>query len=237
MRRKQSEPIWSTRYSLKLFKEQNNLEVQQLFPFFFLQVDGLYKISGPRFSSIIAYCDQKTMGGGWTVIQRRQDGTVDFNRTWNDYSKGFGRLETEFWFGNENIHDLTKISEAPKKSSLLINMKMRGKTIPVYAKYSVFHIGDAATKYVLDISGFSGNASNANMAFHNNMKFTTFDQDNDNIGGNCAIKWKGGWWYNNCYRVHLNGPYNIPGFTDNVMWNWDTKEYLDFAEMKIRRNI
>ena len=196
----------------------------------------MYKISGPRFSSIIGYCDQKTMGGGWTVIQRRQYGTVDFNRNWKDYSNGFGHLETEFWFGNENIHDLTKPSEAPKRSTLLINMKLKGKTTPVYAKYSSFSIGDAAGKYVLAISGFSGNASNTDMAYHNKMKFSTFDQDNDKRSTNCAKICKGGWWYNSCYRVHLNGPYNIPGFTDNMMWNWDSKEYLSFVEMKTRRN-
>ena len=179
------------------------------------------------------------MGGGWTVIQRRQDGTVDFQRNWNDYSNGFGHLETEFWFGNKNIHDLTKPSEAPKKATLLINMKLRGKTIPVYAKYSNFTIGDAASKYVLEISGFSGNASKPYMAGHNKMKFTTFDQDNDILSsGNCASTRKGGWWFAGCLDVHLNGPYNIPGYVYNMMWNWSSKpkEYLSFVEMKIRQN-
>ena len=177
------------------------------------------------------------MGGGWTVIQRRQDGTVNFNRNWNNYSNGFGHLKTEFWFGNENIHDLTKPSVAPKKSTLLINMITRGKTIPVFAKYSSFSIGNAASKFVLNISGFSGNASNTHMANQNKMKFSTYDQDNDRWGSNCASRYKGGWWYNNCFVVNLNAPYNIPG-THNVVWNLRVKpkEYLSFVEMKIRRN-
>ena len=209
-------------------------------PLYFTQVDGLYKINGPRFSTIMAYCDQKTMGGGWTVIQRRQDGSVDFHRNWHDYTNGFGHLETEFWFGNENIHDLTKRTEAPKNSTLLINMKMKGETIPVFAKYSSFHIGDAASKYVLNISGFSGNVSSENLRYHNGKRFSTYDQDNDSNDGNCAAVCNGGWWYGDCFKVHLNGPYyKTPGFSYYMTWNHDTnpRAYPLFVEMKIKRNL
>lgn len=44
---------------------------------------------------------------GWTVVQRRTNGTVDFYRGWDDYRNGFGDLRGEFWLGNEKIHQLT----------------------------------------------------------------------------------------------------------------------------------
>lgn len=35
-------------------------------------------------------------GGGSTVIQRRVDGSVDFDQTWNKYEQGFGDMESEY---------------------------------------------------------------------------------------------------------------------------------------------
>ena len=53
-----------------------------------------------------ARCDMETDGGGWLVIQKRINGSVDFYRNWTDYVYGFGDLEGEFWYGLENIHAL-----------------------------------------------------------------------------------------------------------------------------------
>ena len=138
---------------------------------------------------------------------------MDFRKNWNDYKDGFGNLEGEFWFGNENIHDLTKPSFAPKKSQLLINMRMKGKLLPEYVKYSTFEINDEATKYVLKINGFSGNVTYnpRGLDHNNNQRFSTIDSDNDKWSDNCATKngGGGGWWYGSCSYVQLNGQYKF----------------------------
>ena len=80
---------------------------------------GVYSIDPDSKGSFDVYCDMRTDGGGWTVFQRRQDGSVDFYRGWNDYKSGFGQLTAEFWLGNDKIHRLT----ASRASSLRVELE------------------------------------------------------------------------------------------------------------------
>jgi len=74
---------------------------------------------------------------------------------------------------------------------------------------------------------------------HNNMPFTTKDQDNDLHLENCAQKFTGAWWYRACHVVNLNGLY-LGGTTNDlgkgVVWEkWKGFYYsLKRTEMKIR---
>nr|KAG5690540.1 hypothetical protein BaRGS_014673 [Batillaria attramentaria] len=61
---------------------------------------GVYTVYLSYNISIPVYCDMDTDGGGWTVIQRRLDGSVDFYRPWDQYEKTFGNLNGEFWLGD-----------------------------------------------------------------------------------------------------------------------------------------
>ncbi|XP_069106248.1 fibrinogen-like protein A isoform X1 [Argopecten irradians] len=114
---------------------------------------GVYRMTLTPGRSDDVYCDMDTAGGPWTVIQNRQDGTVDFYRNWTEYQTGFGDLDGEFWAGLDIIHLLTLSG-----SILRINL-MSWKNDVKYAQYRDFRVGDASSKYRLSVSGFSGNVS------------------------------------------------------------------------------
>ena len=193
---------------------------------------GVYTIQPDNQPAFQAYCDMETDGGGWTVFQRRMDGSVDFNRYWTDYQQGFGNLIGEFWLGLEKIHRLTS-----NATELRVDLgDFQGNS--AYAQYTNFSVGDSASKYILTATGYSGTARNS-LARHNGQRFTTRDQDNDASSINCAQSNEGGWWYWDCFDSNLNGPYRSEpqvSTGDGVMWGgWRGFRYsLKFTEMKLR---
>ena len=182
------------------------------------------------------YCDMSTNGGGWTVFQRRMDGTVDFYRNWTTYAKGFGDLDGEFWLGLDKIHRLTAASSI----SLRIELKDFDGA-ERFAQYSLFKVGNAVTKYTMNVSGYSGNAGDS-MSSHSNTKFSTRDQDNDKWPpGECAIRGKAGWWYTSCHVSNLNGLYLVGkhyNAGEGVNWYQFRGHLYSLytTEMKIKRN-
>ncbi|XP_076063335.1 fibrinogen C domain-containing protein 1-B-like isoform X2 [Oratosquilla oratoria] len=143
------------------------------------------------------FCDQETDGGGWTVIQRRDDlpPYEDFYRTWIEYEKGFGDVEGEHWLGLENIHHLTSHS----LQELRINLSDFDNATR-WAKYGFFHVRDSDSKYVMNCGRYTGDAGDS-LSGHSGYKFTTHDSDNDGHGENCAVEFKGAWWYTACHKL------------------------------------
>ncbi|XP_019861056.1 PREDICTED: fibrinogen C domain-containing protein 1-like [Amphimedon queenslandica] len=197
---------------------------------------GVYPITpddGPAFQ---VYCDMETHGGGWTVFQRRQDGSVDFYRYWTDYENGFGDLTGEFWLGLSKIHRLTKEGSNTLRVDLgdFSNNK-------AYAKYSTFNVSDGSTEYTLTAEGYSGTAGNS-LAYHSGKKFSTRDRDNDKLSNTCPQQREGAWWFEHCNYSHLNGRYYTnptdASGENGINWRgWKGNSYsLKFSEMKTRRN-
>ncbi|PFX13812.1 fibrinogen-like protein A [Stylophora pistillata] len=197
---------------------------------------GVYSVDPDGQGRFDVYCDMCTDGGGWTVFQRRQDGSVDFYRGWGDYKAGFGQLTGEFWLGNDKIHRLT----ACRCSTLRVELEDWSST-KVYAKYGKFDIGDEQTQYRLRVGSYSGTAGDS-LSWHNDMAFTTKDRDNDKVirSGyftNCAVRHTGAWWYNACYQSNLNGKYLGNHKNDRaVTWRHFNGKYLSMksTEMKLR---
>lgn len=191
------------------------------------------------------YCDMNTEGGGWTVIQNRQDGSVDFGRKWNPYKEGFGNIATndegkkycglpgEYWLGNDKISQLTNMGP----TELLIEME-DWKGAKVKARYGGFTIQNEARKYQISVDKYKGTAGNAlmdgasqlvgenkTMTIHNSMFFSTYDRDNDgwvntDPAKQCSKEDGGGWWYNRCHAANPNGRYYWGG-----QYSWDMAKH------------
>ena len=174
-----------------------------------------------------------TDGGGWTVFQRRLNGSVNFYRNWINYVRGFGNVSGEHWLGLSKIHRLTNGSVS---THLRIDLRDWSKASK-YATYSNFHIGGSATDYTLHVNGYIGTAGDS-LQYHNLRKFSTKDNDNDPGSDlHCAVLSTGAWWYNRCFHSNLNGVYG-DNTTHGIIWNtWKGSKYsLPFAEMKLRRD-
>ena len=175
----------------------------------------------------------ETDGGGWTVFQRRMDGSVDFYRNWDDYVHGFGNISEEHWLGLSKLH---RLANGSASTELRVDMEDK-EGVYGYAEYSSFYISGSSTDYTLHISGYSGSSGvGDSLAYHNGRKFTTKGNDNDIWSGNCADRYFGGWWYNNCHRSNLNGRYDDDSYGKGINWAaWRGVYYsLSFTEMKVR---
>ena len=115
--------------------------------------DGIYTIDpDDGMGSLEVRCDMTTDGGGWTVFQRRYDGSQGFFQGWEKYKAGFGNLVGEFWFGLDKIHRLTNSGQNVLRIDLM-NFNNRA----FYAKYESFSVAGESEQYRLTVGAFSRN--------------------------------------------------------------------------------
>uniref|UniRef100_A0A4W5KZF7 Tenascin C n=1 Tax=Hucho hucho TaxID=62062 RepID=A0A4W5KZF7_9TELE len=192
---------------------------------------GIYTIylGGEESQPIQVYCDMTTDGGGWMVFLRRQSGKLEFFRNWKNYTGGFGDINAEFWFGLANLHKMTTAGQY----ELRVDLRDNGES--AYAQYDKFTIAEPRSRYKIHIGGFSGTAGDS-MTYHQGRPFSTYDNDNDIAVTNCALSYKGAFWYKNCHRVNLMGRYGDDSHSKGINWfHWKGHEHsIQFAEMKIR---
>ncbi|CAH1246669.1 PRSS12 [Branchiostoma lanceolatum] len=217
---------------------------------------GVYKLAIDGVDGTVdVYCDMETAGGGWTVIQRRIDGSVDFDRTWDEYKEGFGDKSGEHWLGNEIINSLTN---QDKVYQLRVDLE-DWEDNSVFQQYSFFAIGNEVNEYQLQLSRETsgpmsdenqppvpfetqGNAGDS-MGDNHLADFSTEDADNDvHTSEHCSREYggDGGWWFTDCGASNLNGEYltceDECVFKKGVFWvDWRGASYsLKAVSMKIR---
>ncbi|VDI25806.1 Hypothetical predicted protein [Mytilus galloprovincialis] len=131
---------------------------------------GVYQIFPDKTKGVKAYCDMDTDNGGWTIIQKRYDGSVNFQRSWTEYENGFGNVKGEYWLGDS-------------------------------------------------------------LKYHNGMKFSAVDRDNDHDRNtNGCVKSSGPWWHNNCCKSALNN-----AIRDQWYWFHMKGRYARTTMMMIRK--
>nr|XP_019573781.1 PREDICTED: ficolin-2-like [Rhinolophus sinicus] len=197
-------------------------------------LSGWHTIYLPDCRPLTVLCDMDTDGGGWTVFQRRSDGSVDFYRDWAAYKQGFGSQLGEFWLGNDNIHALT----AQGTSELRVDLvDFEGNR--QFAKFTSFKMAGEAEKYKLVLGAFVEGSAGDSLTSHNNNAFSTKDQDNDRVAENCAVQYQGAWWYYDCHVSNLNGRYlggSHESFANGI--NWKSGKGYNYSykvsEMKVR---
>ncbi|XP_030289882.1 angiopoietin-related protein 3 [Sparus aurata] len=161
---------------------------------------GIYAIKPNQSEPFNVYCEMGSDGGS-TVIQRRVDGSVDFDQKWNKYETGFGDLEKDFWLGLKKIHSVTQ------QGVYILRIDLEDwKEEKHWAEYH-FSLEGPSKDYTLHVSHFSGNLPDA-MTNSTGMRFSAIDRHNDNQRNpNCARNYTGGWWFNACGETNPNGRY------------------------------
>lgn len=176
------------------------------------------------------------------VIQRRgsngNGNKVNFTRPWFDYKHGFGDLDKDFWYGNDNIYKLTNDPKTSPISLKIVLEDFEGNS--VVAEYATFRIESESSNYRIWIGGYTGNATDS-LSAHNGSKFSTYDIDNDSAPKccPCAPSYGGGWWFYSCFEANLNGEYHEdPEDNDyyrGIIWElWKGDYSLKTAKMMIR---
>uniref|UniRef100_A0A452GMP5 Fibrinogen C-terminal domain-containing protein n=1 Tax=Gopherus agassizii TaxID=38772 RepID=A0A452GMP5_9SAUR len=207
----------------------------------FIEVSGHKgRPAGPNPKPLLQVSDPALPLSCQQVFQKRFNGSVSFFRGWNDYRFGFGRADSEYWLGLQNIHLLT----LKRKYELRVDLEdFENNT--AWAKYADFSLSPHAISaeedgYTLHVGGFTDGGAGDSLSYHTGQKFSTFDRDQDLYVQNCAALSSGAWWFKSCHFSNLNGFY-LGGahlsYANGLNWaQWKGFYYsLRKSEMKIRR--
>uniref|UniRef100_A0A1I7YD22 Fibrinogen C-terminal domain-containing protein n=1 Tax=Steinernema glaseri TaxID=37863 RepID=A0A1I7YD22_9BILA len=201
---------------------------------------GVYKMESPSGEVFFAACDMDTGAKGWTVMSRRINDFMFWNRTFEEYAVGFGNPGESHWLGLDRVHEL--VSHFPGGKALL-RIELRNDLCSRRGACSgegaegywwgewKFAVDDRSKLFKLSVSSvLNGNLSTTAFDYfhsmNNNQPFTTVDRDNDRRASrNCAVfRNYGGWWHRDCGFMALNGKYGVTeGHSKGLYWLYQHK--------------
>ncbi|XP_041848111.1 angiopoietin-related protein 3-like [Melanotaenia boesemani] len=164
------------------------------------RASGVYAVKPSSSKPFMAFCD---MSGdrGETVIQRRMNGTMNFNQPWERYENGFGDFQGEFWLGLQKIHSLTS------QGNFMLHIQLEDWNQNKFFTLYRFYLDGPESNYTIHLMHLSGNLPDP-INNPTGMMFSTKDTDYYNQQDfKCAHRLSGGWWLSACGDTNPNGVY------------------------------
>ncbi|XP_050394349.1 ficolin-3 [Patella vulgata] len=211
--------------------------------------DGIRKNLVPE-KSLMSYIRPKADGrilevkcdfkwGGYTILLYRFQGCqeVDYNKTWKEYSDGFGTSYGNYWFGLANIYDI--LQNYPQ---FFLNIVIFGQTGHQTSYYQLFDISTYDDDYRISLQLFKDDTANptgdslTNGLYNiDGRPFSTYDRDFSN--NDCPARFIGGWWYLDnpvCSRANVHGKRDGGNF--EATWHWldNLGSRTDFSDIQLK---
>ena len=86
------------------------------------------------------------------MIQKRQEGLLDFDRVYSEYKAGFGSPDGDYWLGLENIRSLLFADQGYRYREV----RLEGNDLANYVQYNKFSVSDVHDGYRLYVDELSG---------------------------------------------------------------------------------
>ncbi|KAM7349100.1 microfibril-associated glycoprotein 4-like [Cochliomyia hominivorax] len=184
------------------------------------RASGIYNLTDSRYSkrTFLVYCDNENYDGDWLYILRRNDGSIQFNRSWQEYVNGFGNVAGEYWLGLENLYALTNFYGPQELLVFVENFQGEKK----FARYDNFAIENSKQNYKLISLGQYWGTAGDSLFNHLGAEFSTFDRDNDQSDIHCALLSNGGFWFKKCGYASPTASYlrgSNSGVQNNIHWH------------------